>query len=201
MSSDSESMFAKGSKKDSDGDEPVSGGGTPMRCDEITRELAAPAGRVEPSALAAHLAACPACAEFSRGRDRLDRLWDATRPPLPTPGSFDAVWTEVARAADAAPALPSRRPHAFRPRTIAAAVLAQAAALLVAALVLQDHPAPQQPEIPIAQVPKMVEIAEGQIAIISVDGRDADTFVDASTEGTIAPDLDLLNEFEAMASL
>jgi hypothetical protein len=131
-----------------------------MRCDEVIRELAAPTDDRESAALAAHLGGCPSCSEWARQAARLDRLWDATRPPDPSPEAWASVWANVARSlpsaaaddeAQAVRARPSRNgtaskivahpapptPAANPPRTwrmgaIALMVLAQAAAILVA---------------------------------------------------------------------
>ena len=55
-----------------------------MRCDDLIRELASPTGTLPPAAMAGHLASCPACAEWSSRAARLDRIWEATRPPEPS---------------------------------------------------------------------------------------------------------------------
>ena len=69
-----------------------------MRCDEVVRELAAPTADRDPAAMADHLAGCPACAEWARRAEALDRLWDATRPAEPSPEAWDAVWAHIAQA-------------------------------------------------------------------------------------------------------
>jgi hypothetical protein len=46
--------------------------------------------------MAAHLAACPACAEWARRAGSLDRLWEATRPAEPSSEAWDAVWAQIA---------------------------------------------------------------------------------------------------------
>ena len=69
-----------------------------MRCDEVVRELAAPTADRDRAAMADHLAGCPACAEWARRAEALDRLWDATRPAEPSPEAWDAVWANIARA-------------------------------------------------------------------------------------------------------
>ncbi|MBX6314121.1 MAG: hypothetical protein IRY99_14580, partial [Isosphaeraceae bacterium] len=71
-----------------------------MRCDEVTRELAAPTSGPDPAALARHLAACPRCSAWAEASERLDRLWDATRPVEP-PAAFETVWGRVTQATDA----------------------------------------------------------------------------------------------------
>jgi len=114
-----------------------------MRCEEVTRELAAPSGPTDQADLAAHLAACPACAGWSSRADRLDRLWDATRPADPSPGSLDALWARASAALEApSPALRLVGADATRARRrgrrLALAVIglgvAQAAALMVVTL-------------------------------------------------------------------
>ncbi len=117
-----------------------------MRCEDVTRELASPTGAVPQATLAAHLASCPSCAEWSRRAAQLDRIWEATRPLDPSPERLDALWLDASAALDrrevatAAPAartltLPARpwRPWPLGIAIGAGAVgLAQAAALLFA---------------------------------------------------------------------
>jgi hypothetical protein len=132
-----------------------------MRCDEVIRELAAPTDDRDGTALADHLAGCPSCSEWARQAAQLDQLWDATRPPEPSPEAWGSVWANIARslpsaAADgesarAATVRPSRNGTASRivthPAPLTAVVnpprtrrfgaivwmgLAQAAAILVA---------------------------------------------------------------------
>lgn len=69
-----------------------------MRCDEVIRELAAPAADRDRADLADHLAGCPACAEWARRAEGLDTLWEATRPAEPSPAAWDAVWANIAQA-------------------------------------------------------------------------------------------------------
>ncbi len=73
-----------------------------MRCDDVVRELAAPTARRDRDAMAEHLAACPACADWARRAEGLDRLWEATRPAEPSAEAWDAVWAQIA------PTLPGR---------------------------------------------------------------------------------------------
>ena len=111
-----------------------------MRCEDLTRELASPTGAFPPAEIARHLAACPACDEWSRLAGRLDRAWEATRPLDPSPEMMDALWARVSCELDArkAPvtiqfAAPARR----RPAWVKSALIAaQAAAILVAASLL-----------------------------------------------------------------
>lgn len=69
-----------------------------MRCDEVIRELSAPTDDRDGAALADHLAACASCAGWARLVDRLDRVWDATRPVEPSPGTWDGVWANIERS-------------------------------------------------------------------------------------------------------
>ncbi len=87
-----------------------------MRCDEVVRELAAPTADRDREAMTRHLAACPACAEWARRGECLDRIWEATRPAEPSPEAWDAVWAQIA------PSLPC--PAAARPEGAPAAGVA-----------------------------------------------------------------------------
>jgi hypothetical protein len=69
-----------------------------MRCEEVVSELAAPTPDRDRAAIADHLAGCSACAEWVRRADRLDQLWEATRPPEPSPEAWDSVWANIAGA-------------------------------------------------------------------------------------------------------
>lgn len=109
-----------------------------MRCQDLTRELAARPG-IPPSGEAAdHLAACPGCAEWSRRSDRLDRIWEETRPPEFSGPALDTLWARASAALGAPnPALiPFEGPARRRRWVTVALVGAQAAALLVAASLL-----------------------------------------------------------------
>lgn len=116
-----------------------------MRCDEVILELAVPSADHDPAVMAEHLAGCEACAEWARRAERLDRLWDATRPTEPTPAAWNVVWSNIAEGlaarethpASTTPAtpivIPARRPAPGRWIAAVALVgLAQAAAILVA---------------------------------------------------------------------
>jgi hypothetical protein len=138
-----------------------------MRCDEVMHELSAPAGRLDPSALAGHLDACTQCAEFAEGSDRLDRLWEATRPADPTAVEIDRMWAAVGRALEspagvaAAPVvLPMRRVLAW---------LVPAAAIAAAAL-LAFAPGLRRPEV--APIDGGGAVAAPALAGVAVPGFD-----------------------------
>ena len=71
-----------------------------MQCDEVIKELATPTDHRDSTALAGHIAGCPACAGWANRAVQLDRLWEATRPPEPTPEVWDAVWARMATSLD-----------------------------------------------------------------------------------------------------
>ena len=115
-----------------------------MRCEDLTREIASPTGALDPAAMAGHLAACPACDEWSRRAEKLDRIWEATRPSGPSMDAMDALWARASAELDARKAAPAmlRLDRPGRRRwAMAGLVLAQAAAVLVAAAVLLRHDA------------------------------------------------------------
>jgi len=130
-----------------------------MRCDEILRELAVPTNEQDSTALAEHLARCPACAAWAKRAVALDRLWEATRAPEPSSEVWDALWAHLAPSLDVSTpnevatflpfvpsqngssakeeAQPMRSPASSRPRSrrwpaIGLISLAQAAAVLLA---------------------------------------------------------------------
>ncbi len=141
-----------------------------MRCEEVERELAAPSPGRDRGVMADHLAACPACSAWARDADRLDRLWEATRPAEPSAEAWDAVWSGISAALDgpsaavagpqAVPAFaepgdradtrPRSRPaRRWRLGAIALVGLAQAAAILIAiGLAWQPTPRPDDADQP-----------------------------------------------------
>lgn len=138
-----------------------------MRCDEVAQELSAPTGRLDRSAMAVHLAACPRCAAWLEKMEKLDRIWEATRPAEPTGLAFDQLWSNVNRSlevgmspelADVASSVesPIRETIPFDPDRrgsrrwrLAVAVLAPLAAAAVLLLAIlptgSDGPAPGDP--------------------------------------------------------
>jgi hypothetical protein len=142
-----------------------------MRCDEVIRELAAPTDDRDGTALADHLAGCPSCSDWARQAARLDQLWDATRPPEPSPEAWGTVWANIAQSLPSAAAhrestsRPSRNgtatkvltypapthvanpPRIWRMGAAALMGLAQAAAILVAiGLAWRGQPSAPKPE-------------------------------------------------------
>lgn len=110
-----------------------------MNCREVARELTAPIPEVDPAAFQSHLAACPRCAATAGSVRQLDRVWSATRPPELSPAAWDRTWTAVTAAleAPATIALASARPaRPWLGPLVAAALVAQAAAVVIAAGVL-----------------------------------------------------------------
>jgi hypothetical protein len=132
-----------------------------MRCDDVTRELAAPSDGRDDRALADHLANCPKCADWANRAASLDRLWQTTRPVDPSPDAWGSVWASVNAALDAAPAPQTARrtlgargfdrvdgPSASGNgrfwrglATVATITLAQAAAVLLAFVFAWHRPA------------------------------------------------------------
>lgn len=69
-----------------------------MHCEDVIRELATPGDGQDSAALAEHLGACPACAEWSARASSLDRLWAQTRPVDPSAEAWNEVWGRLERA-------------------------------------------------------------------------------------------------------
>ena len=132
-----------------------------MRCDEVIRELAVPDRRSGWDRAGRTPGRLPVVCRLGAAAALLDQLWDATRPPEPSPEAWDSVWANIAQAlqspaaeartpgghsqpvpqSGAAPKVlihgPLPRTRPIRPRTrrfVAMALmgLAQAAAILIA---------------------------------------------------------------------
>lgn len=146
-----------------------------MRCVEVTRELSAPTGRIDPAALSRHLAGCPRCAAWSAGAERFDRIWEATRPAEPSAAAWDEVWAAVGNGHAVRPIEPAAagRRWSRRRLIIATVALAQAAAILLAVAALWPRPADRGaapdparvPGGPIASAPA-VDVEQGQPVIL-----------------------------------
>jgi len=144
-----------------------------MRCDDLTRELASPTGALSSSQMLDHLAACPSCAEFSRRAEQLDRIWEATRPVEPSMDALDALWARATVELDRIPApatlafVPKARPRRWG---MVAFVAAQAAAILIGALVLLDRNAQKPTSKDLAaNLTPSVESSEPEFLDLKVD--------------------------------
>lgn len=138
-----------------------------MNCSEITRELAVPTGAVHAAEVERHLAACPACAGRAEAERRFERIWSATRPIEPTAPVFDTLWARVEAAASAPAgngngvlaaaetnpipgsviAMPARARSSRRAVLIAAVALAQAASILLTAVIVARYSAERTPAV------------------------------------------------------
>ena len=67
-----------------------------MRCEEVTKELAAPTDMRDAASLEDHLSRCPSCAAWAKRAAELDRLWQATVPAEPALHVWDSLWANVA---------------------------------------------------------------------------------------------------------
>src|SRR4051794_17267390 len=117
-----------------------------MRCDQVTRELATPTGLPGPDDLAAHLAACPSCASWSRRAALLDRAWEQTRPDDLPAEALDALWARAAIALDAPPAaIPMPRRPGRRWARVAIGLASAAAVLGPVLLAIRPPALPDAP--------------------------------------------------------
>jgi hypothetical protein len=107
-----------------------------MRCEDVIRELAAPTGAPDPAAMAQHLAGCSECSGWARRAALLHALWEATRPPEPSPEVWDSVWANISRQLEDPAAVAARTPATAWPsrNSRSSKVLA--------------HPAPWHPAAP-----------------------------------------------------
>ena len=172
-----------------------------MRCNEVVRELAVPTGDLDASGLAEHLARCPRCASWAEDAARLDRLWEATRPPEPAGGNWEMTWAGVSRALDRAstPDLAPRRPGGSRPwrrSTLLAFGLAQAAAILIVVGVLSRHEgSPARAEVAKVDIPYgravLIRCEFPRVVVVELP--------DDENLGGVDSNYDMFNGIEAMA--
>lgn len=103
-----------------------------MRCETVIHELSVPSGKIDPSAIAGHLAACSRCASWSLQNEKLQHVWDATRPVEPSSAMFETIWANALARADAPETIAISSAPRWRQWGVVALVAAQAAALLIA---------------------------------------------------------------------
>lgn len=143
-----------------------------MRCEDVTRELAAPTGSISQLAISSHLADCVECAQWAERDAKLDRIWDLTRPEALSPETWDSVWANAVAALDHAPAM-SERPDVlpFRRRTVWLVAIAQVAAAAIA-IVCLSPPGPriEKPGTAVAVVPT-IEVDQGVVPVIQFDSH------------------------------
>jgi hypothetical protein len=172
-----------------------------MLCDDVRGRLSESGSWCEEPAIAEHLAGCGACAEWFDRAQKLEKLWDATRPAEPSPQAWDVLWSSVGahldqpiavernghgvQVAEFPRAMPERREspepalspsRARRWRSVAAfgmVGLAQAAALLLA-IGLSWHVPVKVPDALPALAEAEVEVGEGQKVVIRSEGPKVD---------------------------
>jgi hypothetical protein len=188
-----------------------------MRCDDLTRELASPTGALTSAQMAEHLAVCPACAEWSRRANQFERIWEETRPIEPSMDALDALWARASVEIDAAmtPAtLEFARPNRRRRWGVVAFAAAQAAAVLVGALLLLDRggnkpiqvadntPAKAEPKEPVSIVlnvePDVLTVVRiGKASGVRIDQDDMSSQYNSPT----IPDESLKDLFDAAETM
>lgn len=191
-----------------------------MHCDDVVRRLAARTDDQVPAVLVEHLALCPACSEWAKRAAQLDRLWEATRAPDPSPQAWENVWDRIALSLDSStpmhpeqPVMPVALRNGSRPKTWASIVrasagsgsrrpsiaavglfgLAQAAAVLLAvSLAWKFFPSPQN----------SVDIEEGSLVLIRSEGEKPKVMVLTSESTPFGIDEWLLvfNKMESLAN-
>jgi hypothetical protein len=175
-----------------------------MRCEDVSRELAAPTGLPTPAEMADHLASCPGCAERSRRSARLDRIWEATRPPEPSIEALDALWARASTALDAprSAVIPFQKAPARRGRwAVVAFLAAQAATVLVAASFLFRNDAKVAAEPPAkvtANIDQSVVVRIDDVAYRVEFLDDSEQFAHSSMAD--ATSHDIFNALESMAT-
>lgn len=139
----------------------------------------------------------------------LDRLWAATQPTEPSAEVFDKIWAK-ATAQAAEPEAPTILAFSgWRKWGLIAAVTAQAAALLVAAFVAWNHPAPVDNSLAMGPAPTPVQVhdlrvEEGKTLFVSLDGKGMMASVELRPEtpesetDVVAVETDVLSFMESL---
>jgi hypothetical protein len=180
-----------------------------MNCVDAIEELGVSTGPPAP-ALAEHLAACPRCAAWARRDVQVAELWAATRPEEPSAEAWGAVWGNVtaALAAPALTVLPApalKRPwQRWVPATLG---IAQAAALLGAAIWLGTQTGPARAAVARVEIPAsdgalvLIENDGADLRIVSLGGPDASAAaaVLEFAAQPVDPSFVMLGKLEAMA--
>ena len=168
-----------------------------MRCADVREQLAAPTGAASP-ALAEHLVGCPRCAAWARRDAGLAELWEATRPDEPPPEAWPSAWSHVTQALEAAPSEATLPVPAspWQRWAWTAFGLAQAAAILMAALWLGSQPAPATAST------TRVDLECGAPGWIRLDGNEVKVvqFRADDSSNAVDPTFVMLDYFEAMAN-
>lgn len=171
-----------------------------MRCLTVIQELSTPTGDLPSALLAEHLAGCPSCARFAERNAKLDRLWEATRPPELSAVAWDRMWANVSESLDqprvaVPPALtlaPAPAPVVSRPwhrSAVAVFALAQAAAILLCfGLAWHQSPTRLRPQSPPLQQPQPATIAAAPVE--TDEPTDAIPAFDISPDQTVMISLD-----------
>ena len=115
---------------------------------------------------------------MNRDRDQnetLDRIWAATRPEEPSAEAFDRVWAVVSDRASNPEILPFTPVAPWKRWGIALAVTAQAAALLIAAVMALKPAEPMQVAHKGQVTPPPILhdylVAQGTTIFVNLDGR------------------------------
>jgi hypothetical protein len=168
-----------------------------MRCADVLEQLGTTMGPASP-ALAEHLAGCPRCAAWARRDARLAQLWEATRPEEPPSEAWLSAWSHVTEALESAPA-ETTLPVSTAPwqRWVWTAFgLAQAAAILVAAVWLGAQPAPATASTTKVDLecgaPGWIRIDGDEVKVVKLNADESSNAVD--------PTFVMLDYFEAMAN-
>ncbi len=175
--------------------------GVAMNCRDAAELLLAGPPEGPGSALADHLAGCPACASIAERSARLDRAWALTRPNEPTGPALDAAWARLDAALDSA----SRRPEVlafpgFRPAR-PMPMLVRAAAVLVAGAIGLGAWNRSPVDRP-ALAETVIEIDVGETVLIhqAAAGPAAERLAMAEIPGSVGLDVDVLNVIETLAN-
>lgn len=175
--------------------------GVAMNCRVAAESLLAGPHEGPGSALADHLAGCPACASLAERSARLDRAWALTRPHEPTGPALDAAWARLDAALNSA----ARRPEvlAFPGPRLARTmpILARAAAVLVAGAIglgAWNRSSIDRP----ALAESVIEIGVGETVLIrqAAEGPAAERLAMADIPDSVGLAVDVLNVIETLAN-